>query len=110
MAYNLSISVGTPLLTPGMSFRVRYRTPQSSSWNDFLPNPTTNDFVIPNLTEQSYIVEIRTVCKNGNISAPKFIETNCGPKTGVPPEIEIVWHDTQDAIMKHCEDTCSFGI
>lgn len=72
MSQNWTITVGNPLLTQGMSFFVRYRKKTEQTWTNFLPNPTTNTFTIPNLDEVDYEAEISTICQNGDISSPVY--------------------------------------
>ena len=78
MPYNWQITVSTPVLLAGMSFKVRYRQLPSTTWTPFLPNPTTNTFTIPNLTDGTWEVEIITVCANGKLSPPRYHQKTFG--------------------------------
>lgn len=78
MPYNWQITVAQPTLLAGMSFVVRYRLLPSTTWTNFLPNPTTNTFTIPNLTDGTWEVEIKTRCANGKLSPPRYHQKTFG--------------------------------
>lgn len=98
MSFNWEIKVASPVLTDGMSFRVRYKKKPNGSWLDFLPNPTTNIFTITNLDEEEYTAEIKTVCADGTLSTPGFLDSPCyggggGGDDDTPPLVNIYWTD-----------------
>jgi len=107
MAKNWNISVGSPVLTQGMSFFVRYRKKTEQTWTNFLPNPTTNTFTIPNLDDKSdYEVEISTVCASGDISLPVYYSD-----TVVKPSVLIKWQDNQGIEERLCtQPSCNFTV
>ena len=72
---NWTIKIQSPILTLGMSFQVKYRKLPSTNWVSFSPNPTTNEFTIPNLENGDYEAEIRTICTNGELSSPVYHST-----------------------------------
>lgn len=97
MAINWEINVQNPVLTDGMSFRVRHKKLPDGKWVDFLPNPTTNKFIIKNLENGKHQAEIRTVCSNGSLSVPVYVESNCS-NGGLDENpqgyfINIFWND-----------------
>lgn len=98
MAFNWEIKVASPVLTEGLSFRVRYKKQPNGNWLDFLPNPTTNTFTITGIDEDKYLAEIKTVCSDGTLSTPGYIESPCfgggGGDEGNPPNVNIYWNDT----------------
>lgn len=76
MAFNWNITVGSPQLTQGMAFQVKYKKTTESTWTPLSPNPTANTFVIQNLDQEaSYEAEIRTVCASGDLSSAVLIST-----------------------------------
>lgn len=101
MSFNWEITVANPVLSEGLSFRVRYRKQPNGSWLDFLPNPTTNTFTITGLDEEKYYAEIKTVCNDGTLSTPGYIESPCfgddGGDEGTPPNVNIYWNDVFNA-------------
>jgi hypothetical protein len=107
MALNWTITVGSPVLTQGMSFQVKYRKLPSTTWVPFLPNPTTNVFTIPNLDDDGqYEAEIRTVCSNGELSQPVY-HTN----SLTPPSVILRWNDNQGNEERTCSlNSCTANI
>lgn len=107
MPKNWNISVGSPVLTPGMSFFVRYRKKTEQIWINFLPNPTTNNFTIPDLDDKAdYEVEISTVCASGDISIPVYYSD-----TKVKPSVVIKWQDNQGMEERLCtQPSCNFTV
>lgn len=101
MSFNWEIKVANPILSEGMSFRVRYKKQPNGNWVDFLPNPTTNIFTITGLEEVKYYAEIKTVCADGTLSTPGYIESPChgdgdgggGGDDGTAPTTLIYWSD-----------------
>ncbi|WP_312208286.1 hypothetical protein [Empedobacter sp.] len=110
MAFNWEISIANPVLDEGMSFRVRYKK-QDGVWLDFLPNPITNTFTIPNLDEEKYIAEIKTVCPDGTLSTPGYIENFCFDENeGNPPNVDIFWNDSQNTEEREYENNFGYNI
>lgn len=105
MALNWNITVGNPILTPGMSFFVRYRKKTEQNWTNFLPNPTTNTFTIPGLSErEDYELEISTVCQSGDISLPVYYSNSL-----TDPTITAKWMDNLGNEDRICtQNVCSF--
>lgn len=105
MPLNWNITVGSPILTSGMSFFVRYRKKTETNWTNFLPNPTTNSFTIPNLSDKDdYELEISTVCQSGDISLPVYYSN-----TLTDPTIVVRWMDNQGNEERTCtQGTCNF--
>jgi hypothetical protein len=105
MPLNWNITVGSPILTQGMSFFVRYRKKTEQTWTNFLPNPTTNNFTIPNLSDtDDYEVEISTVCQSGDISLPVYYSNSLAD-----PTIVVRWMDNQGNEERTCtQGTCNF--
>ncbi|VXB03170.1 hypothetical protein [Chryseobacterium sp. 8AT] len=107
MPLNWNITVGSPILTQGMSFFVRYRKKTEQTWTNFLPNPATNTFTIPNLSDKDdYEVEISTVCKSGDISLPVYYSSAL-----IDPTVVIRWMDNQGSEERTCtQNVCNFII
>ena len=95
MAINWKIKVDYPTLTQGMAFQVRYRQAGSNTWNNFTPNPTTNEFTIYNLPNADYEAEIKTVCVNGDLSNPAYHSTT---NTSNVLAAAITWDDDTDIV------------
>ncbi|MBD3904476.1 hypothetical protein NAL32_07505 [Chryseobacterium sp. Ch-15] len=107
MPKNWNISVGSPVLTQGMSFFVRYRKKTEQIWTNFLPNPTTNSFTITNLDDKAdYELEISTICQSGDVSLPIYYTDSI-----TKPSIIIRWEDNQGNEDRICtQSSCNFII
>lgn len=107
MPKNWNINVGYPVLTQGMSFFVRYRKKTEQTWTNFLPNPTTNVFTIPNLDDDAdYELEISTVCISGDISLPVYYTDSV-----TKPTVVVRWMDNQGNEDRTCsQSVCNFII
>lgn len=101
---NWTIKIARPILTEGMFFQVRYRKVDSQDWIPFSPNPTTNEFTITALEDDTnYEAEICTVCLNGELSRPVYHQLKEGKKDDEPtqpqppttPDIKISWYDEE---------------
>lgn len=101
---NWTIKIARPILTEGMFFQVRYRKVDSQDWIPFSPNPTTNEFTITALEDDTnYEAEIRTICPNGELSRPVYHQLKEGKKDDEPtqpqppttPDIKISWYDEE---------------
>ena len=107
MPKNWNISVGSPVLTQGMSFFVRYRKKTEQTWTNFLPNPTTNNFTITNLDDKSdYELEISTICQSGDVSLPVYYTDST-----TKPSVTVRWMDNQGIEDRICtQNACNFII
>lgn len=107
MPKNWNISVGSPVLTQGMSFFVRYRKKTEQTWTNFLPNPTTNSFTIPNLDDKAdYELEISTICQSGDTSLPVYYTDSI-----TKPSVVVRWADNQGNEDRICtQNACNFII
>ncbi len=105
MPLNWTITVGNPILTQGMFFFVRYRKKTEQTWINFLPNPTTNTFTIPNLSDnEDYELEISTVCQSGDVSLPVYYSNSL-----TDPTIVVRWMDNQGNEERTCtQNMCNF--
>lgn len=115
---NWTIKIARPILTEGMFFQVRYRKVDSQDWIPFSPNPTTNEFTITALEDDTnYEAEIRTICLNGELSRPVYYQLKEGdredddpvsptpqPQPPTTPDIQIYWFHNQQLRVGDVED------
>lgn len=112
---NWTIKIARPILTEGMFFQVRYRKVDSQDWIPFSPNPTTNEFTITALEDDTnYEAEIRTICLNGELSRPVYYQLKEGdrkdddpisPTPQPQPTLKISWYDEdRDFLTQDTED------
>lgn len=90
MATDADFQVTAPVLNPGESFLVRYKLANASSFSQLTPNPTGQDFTIPNLSDGCYEFEIQKVKAGGEVCAGKRTGTFCIGETCCTPNITSV--------------------
>lgn len=69
---SITITIPTPVLTAGQSFKVRYRVHPAGSWTTVTPNKTNAPFTITGLTPDDYDFEFTLVKTSGSPAVEEF--------------------------------------
>jgi hypothetical protein len=78
------INIGTPTLSPGDYFEVRYRKLPNGAWQDF-GELTTQNFVLNGLSDGEYELEITYVLADGTKCTPTIINFSVDSDPPTPP-------------------------
>lgn len=83
------VNIGTPTLSPGDYFDVRYRKLPNGAWQD-LGHINSQSFVINGLTDGSYILEITYVLADGTRCTPTTVSFDVDSDPPPPPVCDCI--------------------